>query len=1145
MDSFGHLFIADSYNYVVREVSLGSPTTITLATSATSSNFGEPITLTATVAMTGPAVVAPTGTVTFYDGTIPLGTVTLNGSGSATLSVSTLTPGTYAIGAIYNGDQCFAQSSATTVTVNVVGMDTCANNASPSPLTDGSLVEPFAQLGMQYVSGADPHPIISADVRLQQPTGSLTLSSITASLDLDGIQSGLVSYSPSGVNFNQVYRFALQVDASSLVTGRYDWQMTITETYSDASTHTIVCCGMKDILNWNASPFGKDWWLTSLDYLVPNQDGVSLVEGDGTMGFFWSNGQGGYESEPGPLAFSNLAVNSQTGGWTLTDTDGIEEQFDSAGRLQTVTDRDGNTTTYTYNVAGELASITEPSGHVTTYTYSDGLLQQVQDFAGRVTSLAYSAGQLVSIAQPNPGDNEAIPTTLFGYDPTTGLMTSTTDADGNETTFAYSACDTLETVHRVAADADVGYVAAEEAALPDSSGDLVPAADVQATYTDALGHTEYTFDSFGLPVTVTDALGNVTTYTYDDNGQVATMTQPDPGDGEGSPVTHYFYNSQGDLTQEISPDGTTETWAYTTYNTYGGPLDVPTRDTVQQGTYDNSPQPEHQTLYTYDPSTGNLLSSEEVVSTTPSNASPNWANDVDTQYAYTDGNGQPAGLVASVTDPDGNVTAYMYNSLGQPQYTYTGQVLSSTGATACAFQNLAPDSQRTYAIYAYLGASPASGWQDDYGVSDGSGPLTLTRPDASDYPSLNSAGWSSAAGWYMIGTVPLPSGDSSSSLTVTWSGSGSLAQQVCLLQRESAATYDAAGDLLSQIDALGDVTAYGYDGFGRQQTSWAGQILSGSGAGNSPCTFQNLSPNSNDTYDLYVFLGEAPAAGWQASYNVSDGQGTLGLDQTPTGAPMPFGAGWYLLGSVTLPTGDTSSALTVAYTGSGAAPQKVCLLEQVSATAYDALGNVLTTTDALGNVTTYLYNDMGGIKQATEPDPVTGLCDSGSPVTQYLYTPTGQLETETDPLVGVTTYTYDALGEETSVTGPAPDPSQPNANRPVTSYVYDDLGRETAQIDPLGGVTAYAYQDFGRETDTYQGQVLGTSVPGQSGWTFNNLAPNSDDTYDLYVYLAAAPAAGWQASYSASDGQGALGVDQSPTGGPPCPWARAGICWAA
>jgi autotransporter-associated beta strand protein len=93
-------------------------TSTALSSSANPSVFGQSATFTATV--TSGSAGTPTGSVTFYDGGISLGTTTLNGSAIASLSVSTLNVGSHSITAVYSGDSDFttSTSSATNQTVN-------------------------------------------------------------------------------------------------------------------------------------------------------------------------------------------------------------------------------------------------------------------------------------------------------------------------------------------------------------------------------------------------------------------------------------------------------------------------------------------------------------------------------------------------------------------------------------------------------------------------------------------------------------------------------------------------------------------------------------------------------------------------------------------------------------------------------------------------------------------------------------------------------------------------------------------------------------------------------------------------------------------------------------------------------------------
>lgn len=81
---------------------LQAPPTLAVTASSGLAVFGQPVILTATVA--APAGVTPTGDITFSDGGTVLGSAALSGSGTATLTVSSLAVGTDPITASYGGD---------------------------------------------------------------------------------------------------------------------------------------------------------------------------------------------------------------------------------------------------------------------------------------------------------------------------------------------------------------------------------------------------------------------------------------------------------------------------------------------------------------------------------------------------------------------------------------------------------------------------------------------------------------------------------------------------------------------------------------------------------------------------------------------------------------------------------------------------------------------------------------------------------------------------------------------------------------------------------------------------------------------------------------------------------------------------------
>ena len=96
----------------------------------------------------------------------------------------------------------------------------------------------------------------------------------------------------------------MPINVTTLATGRYEFTVTITEYYQDG-TQTLTYLGYKDVLNRSGSAFGSGWNLDEFDALAPATSGgpagVSFVESDGAMGFFWSNGSGGYTSRERPL----------------------------------------------------------------------------------------------------------------------------------------------------------------------------------------------------------------------------------------------------------------------------------------------------------------------------------------------------------------------------------------------------------------------------------------------------------------------------------------------------------------------------------------------------------------------------------------------------------------------------------------------------------------------------------------------------------------------------------------------------------------------------------------------------------------------------------------------------------------------------
>ena len=141
---------------------------------------------------------------------------------------------------------------------------------------------------------------------------------------------------------------------------------------------------------------------------------------------------------------------------------------------------------------------------------------------------------------------------------------------------------------------------------------------------------------------------------------------------------------------------------------------------------------------------------------------------------------------------------------------------------------------------------------------------------------------------------------------------------------------------------------------------------------------------------------------------------------------------------------------------------------------YNALGMVLSTTNALGQTTTSTYDKAGNVTSRVTPDgrselytydgdrlvKETWLNADGSvvDVLTYTYDNDGNMLTATNN-AGTYTMTYDG-NRLASITNPF---------GVTLSYTYDENGNVTSVADSLGGLTTYTYNANGQElTQSYQ-----------------------------------------------------------------------------
>ncbi|MFW6169328.1 MAG: RHS repeat-associated core domain-containing protein [Planctomycetota bacterium] len=160
---------------------------------------------------------------------------------------------------------------------------------------------------------------------------------------------------------------------------------------------------------------------------------------------------------------------------------------------------------------------------------------------------------------------------------------------------------------------------------------------------------------------------------------------------------------------------------------------------------------------------------------------------------------------------------------------------------------------------------------------------------------------------------------------------------------------------------------------------------------------------------------------------------------------------------------------------------------------YDALGNETEIINARGVKTVQQYDEMNRLISETLP-PAGGSTESSQSLASesYLYDGEGNLVAQWDAMRHQTSYEYDARNQRTSMIEPAPQlvtselPVPMDTTAPVTSYSYDAWGNQRAIRDPLGATTHYQYDAFGQRT----------RVTHPNPGTGQHEAPVSQFTYD-------------------------------------------------
>ncbi len=203
-------------------VPMGSqkPSTTALKISPNPAQVGQTITFTAIVSGGVGIIGGPTGTVTFYNGSTKLATVTIDSSSSVvTYTSSSFDVGTYNITADYSGDGNFLPSKSDVVVLKVVPVGTLT--PTTTTLTSSA---PSSSFGSQVtftatVAGGMGNP----------PTGTVSFLDGSATIGTGTLNNGVATFSTSNLSVGV-----------HTITGQYSGDANFLSSTSDPLTQTIT-----------------------------------------------------------------------------------------------------------------------------------------------------------------------------------------------------------------------------------------------------------------------------------------------------------------------------------------------------------------------------------------------------------------------------------------------------------------------------------------------------------------------------------------------------------------------------------------------------------------------------------------------------------------------------------------------------------------------------------------------------------------------------------------------------------------------------------------------------------------------------------------------------------------------------------------
>jgi RHS repeat-associated protein len=550
--------------------------------------------------------------------------------------------------------------------------------------------------------------------------------------------------------------------------------------------------------------------------------------------------------------------------------------------------------------------------------------------------------------------------------------------------------------------------------------------------TDPLGNAlNYTYDGNGNLTAVTDREGKVTQFTYNGLGLMISMR-----DARGVNVLGNEFSDTGRLTQSRDALGNASNF------THG--IDDPALADNIEVVRDRL---NNRTVQAFN-ARGNITTTTKYLKLTGGGE-----RGITTSTAY--GDSTWPDKPTSVTDALGRTTTMTYDSNG-----YMTSVTNPLGFTKTSTFN-----------------------------SRG-GPLVVTDANGNQTVKTYDA----------IGRLLTTTDALGHTTTNTYDALGQLSAVTDVQGNTRTFVHDAFGRLIRDTDPRGHIVEYAYDGLGRRVSE--SKVRTRSDGSVEVVSFsleydkegrpvKNIAPDGSFTRVVYDNNGQ-PIENYDAlnrlTRNDYDQRGLLTSTQYPDGTisqmiydseervfrtTSPRGliteTNYDSLGRMVLivhrsPNLIAIDSTSTTYNDAGEVVATTDARGNTSTFTYDLAGQRLTSTDALENITTNTYDPNGWLLSTK---------DASNQTTTFTYDVLGRV-TQTTTLTGISSTVYDLLGRAISKTDQAGRKtsmvydimnrlmSVTDAGGFTTSYTYDELGQKITQTDANGHVTRFSYDNMGR-----------------------------------------------------------------------------------